>query len=308
MPVGTTFNLPNYTGTIYEINKPNAKFLSAIGGLNKIEPISNKIFEITTYELGSDDSNPANTEGQDAPASTVYGRSGIINVLEIFHQTVEVSYTKQGATQHLATQGIGGESNVENEMDWQVEQALKKLARRINYQFINGTFQNPSDNSQSRRTRGIIQAAAHVVDASGSALSSALIEELVKKIWDSGGLDDEETAVILCNSTQKIKLDRIYGKPEDSVTVGGVKLERIYTPLLTLAVMVDKHVPQDVLLILSLNKIKIKGLEIPGKGIVFEEPLAKTGASDRTQIYGELGLDHGPGEAHGKIINLDTSL
>ena len=34
-------------------------------------------------------------------------------------------------------------------------------------------------------------------------------------------------------------------------------------------------------------------LEVPGKGHFFAEPLAKTGASDEVQLYGEVGLAYG---------------
>jgi hypothetical protein len=34
-------------------------------------------------------------------------------------------------------------------------------------------------------------------------------------------------------------------------------------------------------------------LEVPGKGHFFAEPLAKTGAKDRVQLYGEVGLQYG---------------
>ena len=42
----------------------------------------------------------------------------------------------------------------------------------------------------------------------------------------------------------------------------------------------------------------------PGKGFLFQEPLAKVGSADRTQIYGEIGLEYGSEAAHGKITRL----
>ena len=45
----------------------------------------------------------------------------------------------------------------------------------------------------------------------------------------------------------------------------------------------------------------------PGKGVLFYEELSKTGASEKGQIYGQLGLDYGPEEFHGKITGLATS-
>jgi hypothetical protein len=45
-------------------------------------------------------------------------------------------------------------------------------------------------------------------------------------------------------------------------------------------------------------------MPIEGKGHFFTEPLAKTGAYDRVQIYGELGLEYGPEQFHGKIVDI----
>ena len=47
---------------------------------------------------------------------------------------------------------------------------------------------------------------------------------------------------------------------------------------------------------------------VPGKGNFFTEPLAKTGAGEKKQIFGQMGLDHGPEWYSAKIINLDTNM
>jgi hypothetical protein len=46
---------------------------------------------------------------------------------------------------------------------------------------------------------------------------------------------------------------------------------------------------------------------VPGKGNMFYEELSKTGASEKGQIYGQIGLDHGPEFMHGHISGLATS-
>lgn len=308
MAIGLTFNLPNFTGALFEIGRKNAKFLASIGGLNGgVDPLSNVIFEISRYNLGADDTNGTNLEGQAAPAPVHVARDNAFNVLEIFHEKVEISYTKQGATGQLAATAVPGVNNVQNEVAWQIERTLEKIARKVNYAFLNGSFAFPGDNSAARKTRGLLSAiTTNVVDALDTTpkpLSKAHLETLVKKMFDAGALG-AEIPVIICNSAQKIALDTIYGKAPDSFTVGGVKLEKYLTPLTELGVMLDMHMPQDKLVITNLSLCKPKGLVIPGKGILFEEPLAKTGASDATQIYGELGLDYGPEFMHGKIINL----
>jgi len=45
-------------------------------------------------------------------------------------------------------------------------------------------------------------------------------------------------------------------------------------------------------------------LNVPGKGVMFEEPLAKTGASDEVQLYGEVGLAYGNERAHAAMTGL----
>jgi hypothetical protein len=46
---------------------------------------------------------------------------------------------------------------------------------------------------------------------------------------------------------------------------------------------------------------------VPEKGVLFFEELSKTGASEKGQLFGMLGLDYGPEEYHGKITGLTTS-
>ena len=46
---------------------------------------------------------------------------------------------------------------------------------------------------------------------------------------------------------------------------------------------------------------------VPGKGNFFREELSKTGAGEKYQIFGQIGLDHGPEWFHGKITGLSTT-
>jgi hypothetical protein len=48
-------------------------------------------------------------------------------------------------------------------------------------------------------------------------------------------------------------------------------------------------------------------LNVPGKGTLFSEPLAKTGAADREQIYGEVGLKYGNERAHAVMNGLKVA-
>jgi hypothetical protein len=42
----------------------------------------------------------------------------------------------------------------------------------------------------------------------------------------------------------------------------------------------------------------------PEKGNLFFEELARTGSSVKGQLYGQIGIDHGPEWAHARIFDL----
>ena len=46
---------------------------------------------------------------------------------------------------------------------------------------------------------------------------------------------------------------------------------------------------------------------VPGKGNFFLEQLAKTGAGESYQLFGQIGLDHGPEWYHGKFTDIATT-
>jgi hypothetical protein len=60
-----------------------------------------------------------------------------------------------------------------------------------------------------------------------------------------------------------------------------------------LNVMLSRIVPKHALTVVSLEQCDPVFLEIPEKGVFFVEPLAKTGASEQAQLYGEIGLEYG---------------
>lgn len=60
-----------------------------------------------------------------------------------------------------------------------------------------------------------------------------------------------------------------------------------------------------MLIVIIIAAIALTAL--PGKGNFFLEPLSKTGAADKYQIYGQLGLDYGAEWYHGKLTGLGTT-
>lgn len=319
---GTTFNLPNYVGELFAISREDTPFLSAIGGLTGGRPADSTLFQWSTYDLRDAEDDRQRVEGAAAPTPEERVRGNVNNVVEIHQESVEVSYSKLAATgqfhstgaSHPGQAGLSGDNAVLNEMDWQIKQALKQIARDVNASFIRGTFANPGTNATARRTRGILDAIeTNDVDAGGAAIDDPdleLIEDLMQEIWDNGGIRETETRVLLTNSTQKRKLTRHFitqrGYSEADRNIGGVNVKAIETDFGFLAIMLEPAMPQDEIAVVSLGEIAPRFLPIPDKGFLFIEPLAKVGASEKSQIYGEIGLEYGIESHHGKLTGLSV--
>jgi hypothetical protein len=134
-------------------------------------------------------------------------------------------------------------------------------------------------------------------------------DDLFHLVYDNGGLEDVSLQTLMVGSTQKRNIStafaNAYGKySESSRNVGGVNFTTIVTDFGTVNLMLDRFMPADEIAAVSLEMLAPRFLEVPGKGHFFEEPLAKTGSSDRVQLYGEIGLEYGNELAHGRIKGL----
>jgi hypothetical protein len=275
-------------------------------------------------------------------------------------------------------------------VDWQTEQMLKQMARDIDYSFINGAYQLPTDNTTARKTRGLLAAiTSNTFDVSAGAsksgsaattdiitlashgqavgdlivftnigtavgvtvgtnyyviadsfttgqfkisttrggtavdittagtvvwpayapLTKALVDQMLQTVYDAGGITESGMATLLVSSAQRRMVTAAYTSAnyvtkELQGNLGGVTVDRIQTDFGILNVMLDRMVPTTTLAVVSMEQCVPVFLEIPGKGHFFAEPLARTGAKDRVQIYGEVGLQYGNEKAHGKMTNL----
>lgn len=144
-----------------------------------------------------------------------------------------------------------------------------------------------------------------------TVLDNTVFEDAVQLAYDNGGLTENSTATICVNSTQKRALTAAYASAylkadplAGTRNVGGLDLETIYTDFGRFNILLDRHIPRDTIVILSLEQLAPVFLAVPDKGIFFAEPLAKTGASDQVQLYGEIGLQYGAETAHAVIRGL----
>lgn len=141
---------------------------------------------------------------------------------------------------------------------------------------------------------------------SATAITKSTFNTLAQTVYDAGGITDLDAATFIVPSTQKVALSGAYTTQyfETSREVGGVAVSTVVTDFGTLNVMVSRRIPQDTVVLASLDVCQVVFLETPGRGHLFVEPLAKVGASDDVQLYGEVGLAYGPESAHGMMTGL----
>ncbi|TDQ01252.1 SU10 major capsid protein [Labedaea rhizosphaerae] len=316
-----TFNSPNYVGELFAITPTDTPLLSSIGGLTGGQSVDTTIFTWQTYDLRDPDANRQRLEGADAPPPEARVRQNAFNVVEIHQEALAITYTREAATGQFAVTGsnvptsasIGGTNPAGDELVWQSQRQLEQIARDIEVSFISGTFAQPEDNTQPRKTRGLLQAITTnvVTNSTPVELTETLIVDLLQKTWENGGIRISETATIICNAWQKRMLTKAFitdkGYKESTRNVGGVSLDTIETDFGRLNIMLNRYMPTGTVIVASLDELAPVFLRIPGKGFLFTEPLAKTGASDKYQIYGEVGLKYGNERAHGKISGLTTA-
>lgn len=306
---GTTFNLPNYTGELFNITPTDTPLLSAIGGLTGgREVLGATRFEWGFYDLRNAGQN-TRVEGANAPAAEERVRSNAFNVLEIHQETVEVSYTRNAANRQLAGINVAGLSpQVADEMTWQEIAMLAQIARDVEYSFLRGVFQDPVDNTTPRKTRGLIAAiTTNATDLAGPLTEDAILD-MMEGAWTAGGLMEDDTRTLILGAKRKRDVTRIFvtekGYEEKDRNIAGVSVRSIETDFGTLNIMLNRHMPADTIVAASLEDLAPRFMNIPGKGHFFQEPLAKVGASERTQFYGEIGLEYGNERKHAKLTGI----
>ena len=312
---GTTYNLPNYHGELFTVTPTETPFLSAIGGLTGAPKKTRSVeFEWQTVDRRSSSANNAALEGAAAPTAAERSRSNVSNVVEIHQSAVEVSYTRLAAKGQMG--GINVDSQVDDrmldELNLQTMAELEAMAVDIEKSFLTGTYQKPANNATARQTRGVLTAITTNVNANGGtprAITKAIVDSTLKTAFDNGAKLPQDKTVFMVGSAQKVALSNVYAtatlnQPTQSRNIAGVAVDTIVTDFGTFGVMLNRWMPAGQIGIVDLSVCHPWFLEIPEKGLLFVEELARTGASRKFQLYGEVGLEYGPETFHALIKDL----
>lgn len=294
-------------------NKGNTRtpFLSMIGGKSKY---TNSVEFVLGQEYTSEEGaipNISETASLTAPDATFITRSQNTNVTQIFMDSVAISYAKQSNMGTLSGANIEGQrANPINELDFQVANKMQKLARSIEKTFIQGKYNKATSDATVNKTRGIDEAITkNVIASGGKTLDIWLVNDLMQKIYDANG--DVTRLVLWLNPVQ---LNQLNGSAvENGLTIvpatrneNGINVTKLIMPFGEVSVALGQYIPDGTAYLLNFDVISPVEQLVPDKGNFFLEPLAKTGAGEKYQLFGQIGLDYGNEAFHGKITGLST--
>lgn len=308
------FNTPNFSGMLYSATPIETPFLSLIGGMGGANARTTTNFEFPVGSLydGETASQPDISEdaSMTAPAPYTIVRSQEVNVTQTHQETVEVSYDKMANVGRLSGINTAGQqNNVNDELNFQIARKMEKIARDVEFSFLNGEFVKSDTSNVANKTRGMISASGTQKDAGSADLSYELIMDAMEEAWNNGATFTN--FYFFTNGTQKRKLTAIFQELKGFVlpatrNVGGINITSFETDFGNVNIVLDKFMPKNTILGADLSVIVPVEQIVPGKGNFFLETLSKNGASERRQIYGKIGLDYGANFRHLVIKNLNA--
>ena len=311
--LATSFGVLNYSGMLFNRGNTRTPLSSIIGGRAKT---TNHVEFVTGQEYtgGGAGSQPGISENASltAPDASIVTREQKTNVTQIFQEAVGISYAKQSNMGTLSGVNIANQqANPMNELDFQVAAKMQKVARDIEYTFINGVYNKATSDDTVNKTRGLIPAITTNTKAMGSKpLGLWDIADMVKKIYGQNA--PTQGLVLWCDATTMFQINA--DAVQNGLTVipasreiNGIALSSVVTPLGVVYLYLGECLPAGTALLLNLDVIAPVYQPVPGKGNFFLEPLAKTGAGEKYQLFGQLGLDHGPEWYHGKFTGIAQS-
>lgn len=302
-------NTPNFSGMLFNKGNTKTPFSTMIGAHRKF---TNHTEFVTGQEYETAEGSQPNiseAESLTAPDASVLKREQKTNVTQIFQESVGISYGKMSNMGTLSGINVAGQqANPVSEEDFQIAAKMAKIGQDIEYTFLNGKYQKSTGDNVPNKSRGLLNALeSNIVDADGKMLSFMLLCEAMKCIDDSNG--DTTNLVVGLDSTGRLQLNADAAANGLTIVsagrdINGIAVDQVLTPLGTVYLKTLKYLPTGTVALFDPSIMAPVEQIVPKKGNFFLEELAKVGAGTKKQIFGQIGLDHGPEWYSAKITNL----
>lgn len=302
-------NTPNFSGMLFNKGNTKTPFSTMIGAHRKF---TNHTEFVTGQEYETAEGSQPNiseAESLTAPDASVLKREQKTNVTQIFQESVGISYGKMSNMGTLSGINVAGQqANPVSEEDFQIAAKMAKIGQDIEYTFLNGKYQKSTGDNVPNKSRGLLNAIeSNIVDADGKMLSFMLLCEAMKCIDDSNG--DTTNLVVGLDSTGRLQLNADAAANGLTIVstgrdINGIAVDQVLTPLGTVYLKTLKYLPTGTVALFDPSVMAPVEQIVPKKGNFFLEELAKVGAGTKKQIFGQIGLDHGPEWYSAKITNL----
>ena len=356
----------NFTGELFKVGGQRTPFTSAVGGISG----GGKVIQSTFWQFQVEDNaviSAEPTKGQEGSTPTEYlgrDRAAYTYVTQIFNKGVQMTYTAlastgnqnpfdlsaniinssdgDGTTTAADKLGLFGGSPVTDEFAFQMEKAMEKLAREVEWFAINGTFAdgaNVTPGSGTREMRGLNEWAALNANANNSVAPTALggnvyyngttgngatgdnqvlswdaISGAMKRLYDAHAPLNQPVLLVTPKQLLDLNTELVNGTvgitgaiiPRDR-NIAGVDVDTVVTPFGSIGMMVlDPNImPSNTAFIADLAHINPVFTNIPGYGTVFVRDIDQdANARIGKAIYMEMGFEFGPPSYHCKIAKV----
>ena len=312
--IATSFATPNFDGALYLHGRDGAPLLSL---LQKKRSYTNAVkFTLgQEYKLAEPKAHQiSEIASLTAPEPTFNApRKAGFNVTQIFQKTYGISDAKRSnmgtmAPGHILVAGM--QPTPRNELTFQTDIAMRELARDIEWTFINGRFNEATDDDEANQTRGLNEAiTTNVMDMADNEISYWDLFDLLRAMRLQGA----NTQGLVLWSDPIVRAQLMVEAAEDMSckivdgTSMGLNITTLYTPAGSIVIHEGEFLPPGTAFLLNLGMLGIKEQYVEGKGNFYRELLAKTGAGEQWMIFGQAGLDYGMEWAHAKITNVSAN-
>lgn len=232
----------------------------------------------------------ARLEGADSDDIAFTDRTTNSNFTQILHQEVKVTRTQQQISQY----------GISDEMAYQGNKAVPSLMRLLERHFYHNTTAK-AGSATTPRAMGGYQAFVTDNKVSGSSLAQSQFENAVKAAYQDGGSgpwialchpDNLQKVKNFYDSSNFLRVDRTEG------TVGMV-IERVLTPYGSVDLVLDRWAKSTEIPLIDPNEAGFLTL-YP----FTQEPLAKSGDWEKSEVVGEFTLCVRQDKAHAMLTNV----